>query len=146
MRVRRQPPTDRVRRYPSEAVVHRQAISFLRTEYPTIIFRTDYAAGMFMTPGQAHKHSLLQYKRGWPDITIFEPRQGYYGLAIEVKTSLARVSKKDGSWATDHIREQAEMMAELRTKGWYCDFTRGYPAVCELISWYLGKEEDEQEY
>lgn len=56
-----------------EANVHYQVAQYLKHQYPQIIFRTDFAAGIKMTMGQAVKHKGLQSGKAYPDLFIAQP-------------------------------------------------------------------------
>lgn len=126
----------RIRRFDSEESLHQQVADYLRLQYPDILYRTDFAAGIKMTIGQAAKHKRLQACRAWPDIQIVEPRQNYHGLFIELKTKSPY--RKDGSLlANEHIQEQAEILSRLRQAGYRAEFAAGFTEAQELIDQYL---------
>ena len=75
--------------------------------------------------------------------TIFEDELYYdieycAGLFIELKKDGTRLHKKDGSWATDHIAEQAETLQALRDRGYQAYFAVGFEEAKKLIDDYLG--------
>lgn len=100
-----------------------------------------------MTPGQAAKHKRLHPERGYPDLfiarhgeVIFGPcndRRLVYGLYLEIKKDDEKLTKKDGSWRTPHIAEQAEMLERLRQVGYKAEFGVGFEACKQIIDEYL---------
>jgi hypothetical protein len=135
-----------------ESTIHLQVCHYLQRQYPKIIFRTDFAAGIKMTMAQAIKHRNLQSGRAYPDLFIAEPRAGAHGLFIELKkdgTKLTRTKdakqinkgdykiRKIGDWFDPHIEEQAEMLALLSAKGYVAMFGIGFDAAKDIIDKYL---------
>ena len=104
-------------KYAKESTIHQMVVDYLKLQYPGVIFRTDFSAGVKMTMGQAIKHKALQEGRGYPDLFIAEPAQlggeWYHGLYLELKREGVRLMKKDGSWANDHFAEQHAYMKRL---------------------------------
>ena len=108
-------------------------------QYPDVMFRTDFAAGIKMTMGQASKHRALQSNRAWPDLFIAEPSGGFYGLFIELKREGTRVYLKDGKTLTadKHIREQMEVLQHLRSKGYWASMCVGFDEAKTVINAYF---------
>lgn len=138
----------RIKQYDGEDMVHQRVVEYLKWQHKKVIFRTDFAAGIKMTMGQAAKHKRLQYGRAWPDLFIAlpayrSPRMAggdtsqYFGLFIELKAGNVRLKKRDQTWATDHIREQYEMMLELDAAGYACAFARGFDEAIAVLEWYI---------
>lgn len=57
-----------------EANIHYQVAQYIKIQYPNVIFRTDFAAGIKMTMGQATRHKSLQSGRAYPDLFIAQPK------------------------------------------------------------------------
>ena len=116
--------------------------NYLKVQYPDVMFRSDLG-GIRLTPGLAAKAKSLQHGRGFPDLFIPEPRldpTGWplYGLFVEIKVEGTKIHKKDGiNFTTPHIREQAEMLVNLTSKGYFARFGIGFDKCKELIDWYL---------
>ena len=123
---------------------------YLRLRYPNVMFHSDFGSGIKMTKGQAIKQKRQNGgRRGWPDMFIAEsaPRcidgsweYEYYGLFLELKKDGTRLHKKDGSWATEHIREQARTLSELQSRGYEAGFAVGFEQAKKIIDEYLGGE------
>lgn len=148
----------RIKKFNSEENLHQQVVDYLQLQYPGIMFRTDFAAGIKMTPGQAVKHAKLQSGRAWPDLFIAAPMYkdevaDFYGLFIELKkegTKLVREKdakqvlkgdhgeiRKKGDWWDRHIEEQAEVIQYLKLNGYCATFAVGFEAAKEVIDKYL---------
>lgn len=138
----------RLVRYDSEAVLHEQVCDYIRIKYAWALFRTDAAAGMKLSMGQAIKHKRLQRVKAWPDLQITEQSQYYssegsvetYGsLFLELKRDGTRIYTKTGELvANDHIREQAAVLEMLRKRGFKAEFAVGFNSARQLIDEYLG--------
>jgi hypothetical protein len=116
---------------------------YLKTVYPKVIYRVDFAAGMKMSIGQAMQNKRLQCTRAYPDIFIAEPRGNYCGLFIELKKDLRCIEKKDGTLKNDkHILEQMEVLKKLNERGYKAIFTYGYTNTIARINQYLKGEMD----
>lgn len=123
---------------PLEKNVHRQFTEYLKYQYPKLIFRTDFAAGIKMTIGQAVQHKNLQSDPGFPDVFIAEPRPGYHGLFIELKRSHGDVYKRDGSFvANRRIQAQARMLERLNRLGYKALFACGFDQAKAEADKYL---------
>jgi len=123
----------------SEKDLQKQVCDYLRTAYPKILFNSDMAGAMKLTIGQASQISRLRSNKGYPDIAIYEPRNGYAGLFIELKKQGERLAKMNGEPATEHIQEQRNCINLLKAKGYSANFCIGWDQAKETIDAYLGK-------
>lgn len=137
----------------TEAQLQVAVADYIRLRYPNVLFHSDFGSGIKLTKGQAVKQKRQNGgRRGWPDMFIAEPT-GYYrtqmdevlhiisyhnGLFLELKKEGTRIKKKDGSWATDHIAEQAETLQALQDRGYEAYFAVGFDEAKEIIDDYLG--------
>lgn len=131
-----------IKKFDSEENLHQQVVDYLKLQYPGILFRTDFAAGIKMTLGQAVKHKKLQAGRAWPDIFVAAPMYkeqvvDWYGLFIELKKEGTKLKAKNGRWASPHIAEQAEVLTYLRFNGYCATFACGFEAAKDVIDKYL---------
>ena len=89
-------------------------------------------------------------ERGYPDLFIAESSTNiwdstvrewglHFGLYIEIKKDGEKLTKKDGSWRTPHIAEQAEMLEKLRQAGYKAEFGIGFEGCKLIIDDYLHK-------
>jgi len=145
----------RIAKYNSEHNLYEQIARYLQLQYPNVIYRFDIGADIKLTMGQAAKHKRLHPERGYPDLFIAKPKEikvktslegGYSlveiktlgGLYLEIKKEGEKLTKKDGSWRTPHITEQAEMLERLRRAGYKAEFGVGYESTVKIIRNYLG--------
>lgn len=128
----------------SEHQLYEKVARYLQMYYPDVIYRFDLAADLKLTVGQASRHKRLHPKRGYPDLFIANRRYDlencveYHGLFLELKKDGTRLHKKDGSWATEHIAEQAETLQALQDRGYETYFAIGFEQAKEIIDEYLG--------
>lgn len=132
----------------TELTIQTQVADYLRLRYPSVIFHSDFGSGIKLTPGQAIKQKRLQGgHRAWPDMFIAEPRNGKHGLFIELKRDGVKIYTKKGPLVADnHIREQFDMLADLRQRGYEAQFACGFDAAVELIDSYLGGPAEKVEF
>ncbi len=144
-----------------EESIHIAVAGYIRMQYPDVILRTDFAAGIKMTMFQAVKHKNLQSSRAYPDLFIAWPstREAQHGAFIELKkegTQLKRQKdaakvlkgeytlRKAGDWYDSHIEEQANMLKRLDSLGYFATFAVGFDEAVRLIKQYLGGANDEK--
>ena len=131
-----------------EETLQQQVADYLRLQYPKVIFHSDFGSGTKLTMGQAVRQKRLNGgKRAWPDMFIAEPIEvdfgqpswrRYAGLFIELKREKTRIWKKNGEFASDHIREQHIMLERLRERGYQAKFAVGFDEAKKIIDDYLG--------
>ena len=112
---------------------------YLRLQYPNVLFHSDFGSGIKLTMGQAAKQKRQNGgRRAWPDMFIAEPKLKASGLFIELKKEGTRLKKKNGEWATPHLAEQAQVLEQLRQRGYAAEFACGFDEAKERIDNYLG--------
>ena len=123
----------------TELELQAQVADYIRLQYPDVIFHSDFGSGIKLTMGQAIKQKRLNGgRRAWPDMFLAEPRGKYSGLFIELKREGTRIFKKDGALVADeHIREQFDMLHDLRRKGYAAEFACGFDEAKKLIDDYM---------
>lgn len=67
--------------------------NYIRLRYPNILW-TASSAGMWSNMHVGKKYKAMGVKRGCPDIMIFEPRNNWFGLFIEMKTAKTFCTEK----------------------------------------------------
>jgi hypothetical protein len=132
-----------------ELDIQQRVCSYLRKEYPHVLFHSDYSAGLGLTQHQATINKSLQFGSGLPDLYILHPGRvnpttglRYVGLAMELKkdgtTVIIKIGQNKGRLTSDpHIRKQAGMLQRLNAVGWYGNFAIGYQASIDMIDWYF---------
>jgi hypothetical protein len=131
----------------NEQQVHEDVVGFLRTSYPLVLFRTDFAAGIKLPPWLARRQKMLQCRKGFPDLFIYEPvmrPEGdmYHGLALELKAEGVELKRQNGHWQSDHVRTQYYMLKDLSELGYAASFAVGLEQAKAVIKWYLDSAED----
>ena len=127
---------------------------YIRHCYPDVIFHSDFGSVMKLSMGQAIRQKRLNGgRRSWPDMFIAEPstvvidgdKYAYSGLFIELKKEGTRIFKKDGALVADaHIREQFDMLEDLRCRGYMAEFACGLGEAKRLLKLYLGEPRVEE--
>lgn len=110
---------------------------YVRVKYPHVIFECDLASGTKLTIGQAVKAKAMRSNRGMPDFRIFHKVGRYNGLFIELKKEGEKLHKKDESFASDHIKEQAAIIHRLQAQGYEALFAIGFNEACEIVDDYM---------
>lgn len=59
------------------------------------------AGGVRTSLSQAVRMKKTGYKKGFPDVFIYEPRRGFHGLAIEIKKQGGQSTPEQRMWITD---------------------------------------------
>ena len=138
----------------TESELQTQVADYIRLRYPKVLFHSDFGSGIKLTMGQAIKQKRQNGgRRAWPDMFIAEPRKAkaffsvelnedikapaYSGLFLELKKDGTRIFKKNHDYASDHIAEQAEVLAELDKRGYCACFAVGFDEAKKIIDEYL---------
>ena len=121
----------------SERTLHRAVCDYLRYRYKDVIFNSDLSGATKLTMGQAVAMKALRSNRGFPDLSIYEPRGSYHGLFIELKMEGTKLYNKLGLPATPHIGEQFDCLVELRQRGYKAEFACGYNEAKDILDDYL---------
>ena len=131
-----------------ESILAEKVASYLKIQYPNLIYRFDIA-DLKLTMPQAMRNKTLQMKeRGYPDLTILFPLKGFHGLLIELKKDKSEVYKKDGTFKRKvntktrkcHIQEQHNMHERLRALNYCVEWGFGFQDTIDKINIYLGKK------
>lgn len=110
---------------------------YIRETYPTAIFNSDHS-GIRVGQGLANKVKKLHSENGIPDLSIDEPRGGYYGLKIELKATGSSPFRKTGMLRnSEHLRKQWKMLMRLEIKGYCAGFCTGIEEAKAVVDWYL---------
>lgn len=128
--------------------------------YPEVVFHSDFGSGAKLRPYQAKIQKMQNGgRRAWPDLFIAQPKREAVkvkfdvaddkgnkfkakiivanGLFLELKKDGTRLKKKNGEWASEHIAEQAEVLGELRKRGYIATFAVGLDSAINIIDDYL---------
>lgn len=121
----------------SERTLHRAVCDYIRLQYPDVIFNTDLSGAGKLTMGQAIALKALRSGRGFPDLVIYEPKNDFCGLFLELKREGTKVYNKKFVGATPHIEEQIQMLEKLNDKGYAACFAVGFDEAKKIIDNYL---------
>jgi hypothetical protein len=120
-----------------ESEVQIAICDYLRLKHPKVLF-TSELSGLRVYIHQAKQLKRTRSCAGLPDVMIFEPRKGYHGLFLEVKIEGTIIYKKDGDLTADkHIREQEEILHQLKSKGYFAEFVVGFEDAKAIIDYYF---------
>jgi hypothetical protein len=121
-----------------EYTVCKQLAEYLRWQYKEVIYHFDQA-GLAISKAQAGMMKAIQHGRGFPDLMILHPgkENKYHGFFLELKADGERLLKKDGTFASEHIKEQYKYMEKLHKAGYKCMFAVGFDEAKKLIDEYL---------
>lgn len=122
---------------PTEKSLHRQVVEYLKLQYPKVIFRTDFGAGIKMTIGQAVAQKSLQTGDKYPDLFIAEPNLRFHGLFIELKREGYKLLNKNNEYRTEHLKMQFRCMDKLISKGYMAAFAVGFDEAKQIIDKYM---------
>tara|TARA_R100000655_G_scaffold4623_3_gene14948 strand:+ start:1883 stop:2215 length:333 start_codon:yes stop_codon:yes gene_type:complete len=75
---------------------------------------------------QRNKAKASGYKRGFPDLFIYEPRNNYHGLAIELKVGYNKPTNEQLAW-----------IEELNERGYKAHVCTGIEETLKVINNYL---------
>lgn len=92
---------------------------------PDILF-TATNGGVRLSMNQAKRMKAAGYLRGIPDLLFFESRQGYHGLAIELKAKKGRISAI-----------QRERIEEFRARGWRVEIAFSFEEAFAFLRNYF---------
>lgn len=112
---------------------------YLSIQYPDVLFLSDTIAAVKLTMPQAARNKAIQCKDfKCPDLLILEPRAGYHGLFIELKTETPY--KKDGEIKAsqyDHLKLQSETLKKLMSKNYLALFAWDFDKIKQNIDDYI---------
>lgn len=119
----------------SETALQTKICKWLRETYPGILFLSDFAAGIQLTPYLAKLRSSQSCDDKMLDLFIFGPVRP---LILELKTVQADMFLVDGvTLASEHLQRQYETIKKLRHLGYYADFGIGERDTKDVIREYL---------
>ena len=126
-----------------EQSIQQQVCSYLRKEYPHIMFRTD-GGGLKLSKTQAIQYARGQSHNGWPDLFLPYPSRGYHGLYLELKKDGTAIYLTRGKNAgklvgNEHIKNQAYILTRLNHLNYFARFAVGTKKAIDIIDWYLEK-------
>jgi len=113
-----------------ESDLQKAVIKYMKLQHPAIFINGSMGGTYLKYESQRVKAKLCGYKKGFPDLFIYEPRmiEGniYHGLAIELKVK--------GNYASQVQKRTLEDLKERNYKTFVCT---GFDHTLEVIEWYL---------
>ena len=124
-----------------EYELQKSVARYLSYQYPDVEYMSDTIASVKLTERQAGRNKLVQKNNfKCPDILIFEPRNNFCGLFIELK--IEPPFKKDGTIKAsqkDHLKLQHECLLKLTSKGYKAVFSWNFDMTKQIIDEYLNQ-------
>lgn len=120
-----------------EFELQKTVCNYLNYQYPKVPYLSDTIASVKLTIPQQVRNKAIQ-KDGFkcPDLLILEPRKGYAGLFIELKTKSP--FKKNGELLKNpHVEEQAKTLKQLEERGYQAHFSWSFEMTKQLIDNYF---------
>lgn len=108
----------------TESQITSEFVLWLRTHHPTVLFCAT-CGGINATIAQKVKMKREGYNKGIPDLMIYVARGGSHGLAIEMKTSVGRLTP-----------EQEEWQRRLWAEGWVAKVCRSVEEAKQVFNEY----------
>jgi hypothetical protein len=111
-----------------EQELHTAVVKYLNW-MPNILF-TSTLGGIYLGNASWNQKRILKthYKKGVPDILIFEPRNDYNGLMIELKTTKGKTSIHQKEW-----------IDKLNDRKYMAVVCRGFKDAIDTIDLYFKK-------
>lgn len=125
-----------------ESIIQKELCRYVALQYPTAIFNLDLS-GVNLSKTQSGLAKAMRSSKGFPDFVLYEPKGKYHALFIEIKKEDTDLCKKKPDvhgyypYADDHIAEQAEMIEQLKSKGYLAMFGIGLIHCIEIVDLYM---------
>ncbi len=110
----------------SEFAIQKRLVQYITARYPDLLFCAS-AGGARTSMAEAKRLKMAGYRKGFPDLFVYEPRATFHGLAIELKRDKGgRVSAHQRKWIED-----------LKRRGYMAAVCHGFDQSIELLDAYL---------
>jgi len=110
----------------SEYEIQRRFAEYIDTEHPDVLWCAS-AGGARTSMNEAKRLKATGYKRGFPDVFVYEPRGPFHGLAIELKKDKGgRVSQSQKEW-----------LKSLEMRGFKATVAKGFDEAVKLLENYV---------
>ncbi len=113
----------------SEERLQSEIVKYIQYQYPKVRYCASLGGQYQPYQSQRNRAKRTGYSKGFPDLFLYEGRNGYHGLAIEIKTIRGTATK-----------EQKEWIAALQKRNYKAEICKGLPAILELIDEYLNEK------
>ena len=120
-----------------EYLLQKEVCKFLDVNYPDVMYMSDTIANVKLTLPQQARNKAIQ-KEGFkcPDLIIFEPKGGYSGLFLELKTK-SPFKKDGGLYKNNHLEGQHKTIISLFCKGYAAYFAWDIKQIKDVINNYM---------
>ena len=110
----------------SEERLQSEVVRYISLQYPKARYCASLGGQYQPFQSQRNRAKRTGYSKGFPDLFIYEARNGYHGLALEIKTLKGRATK-----------EQKEWIEALNKRGYKALICKGLPEILQTIDDYL---------
>ena len=114
----------------SEDAIQIALVQWFDLQYP------DAAPWLYHSPAGGVRNKVTAWRlkamgarRGFPDLTLWLPRGGFHGLAVELKAGRNKMTP-----------EQADWLAHMSSAGWMVACCVGFDAARDTFASYLALE------
>ena len=114
----------------SESRLQSEVVKYIQLQYPKARYCASLGGQYQPFQSQRNRARRTGYSKGFPDLFIYEARNGYHGLALEIKTIKGRATK-----------EQKEWIEALNERGFKAEVVKGLPAILKLIDSYMNEKD-----
>ena len=114
----------------SEQSLQSAVIMYIQLKYPKARYCASLGGQYQPYQSQRIRAQRNGYVKGFPDLFIYEARNGYHGLALEIKTLKGRATI-----------EQKEWIEALNERGFKAEVVKGLPAILKLIDSYMNEKD-----
>lgn len=108
-----------------ESKLQEAVVTYITIKYPKALYCSSLG-GIRCSITQARLAKRCGYKKGMPDLFIYEPNKTYYGMAIELKTDKGRATKHQKEW-----------IKQLNERGYYAVVAKGFDNIIDEINKYM---------
>ena len=111
----------------TEQRLQNAVVDYLQLQYPKALY-TSTMGGLYLGKANYRQKSIIKkhYKKGVPDVLIFEPINKFNGLMLELKTLKGRASKEQLKWRND-----------LNERGYVSEIVYGFDDAQKVIDRYF---------
>jgi len=114
----------------SESRLQSEVVKYISLQYPKARYCASLGGQYQPFQSQRNRAKNTGYSKGFPDLFIYEARNGYHGLALEIKTIKGRATK-----------EQKEWIEALNERGYKAEVVKGLPDILNLIDSYMNEKD-----
>ena len=101
-------------------------VKYIKLAYPNTLFTATMGGVKLNSWSQRNALKATGYLKGVADLLIFESKESYKGLFIEVKTDKGKMTK-----------EQKEFQTNAIARGYLCICCKGFDETKNIIDDYL---------